>query len=176
MEEYILTKPSTEYSCQIASYRREFLDSGDSMDGTGNLRKAENPDEYLQFCRDCEDPQTVPRGLVTATQYLFIRKSDERLLGMIQIRHYFNDYLEKFGGHIGYSVRPTERRKGYAKKMLEMALPLCPQLGLEKVLITCLAENVPSEKVILANGGVFESIVYEPEEDVYLKRYWIQAK
>lgn len=168
-----LTKPTAEYKDQISSYRNEFLASMDSMDGTGSLRKTEDMDEYIRYCESCEDQSTVPEGLVAATQYLFIRKDDNKLVGMIQIRHYFNDYLEKFGGHIGYSVRPSERRKGYAKEMLKMALPLCSKLGLEKVLITCLADNVASEKTILANGGVYESTVHEPNENVDLKRYWI---
>lgn len=173
MEEYILVKPEAEYAGELYSYRREFLDAGDSMDGTGNLRQTEDMTYYIRHCENCENPETLPDGLVTATQYLFVRKSDLRLLGMIQIRHYFNDYLEKYGGHIGYSVRPAERRKGYAKKMLSMALPLCKDLGIDKVLITCLEDNIASEKTILANGGVYESTIHEPNENVNLKRFRI---
>ena len=92
---------------------------------------------------------------------------------MLQIRHCFNDYLEKFGGHIGYSVAPSERRKGYATEMLKAALPKCRELGLDKVLITCIDHNVGSRKTILANGGIYESTVYEPDEKVNLERYWI---
>lgn len=173
MEEYILIKPDMKYSGELSMYREEFLASRDSMDGTGNLRQTEDMKEYIRHCENCENPRTLPAGLVTATQYLFIRKSDERIIGMIQVRHYFNDYLEKFGGHIGYSVRPSERRKGHAKNMLKMALPLCKDLGLEKILITCLAGNTASEKTIIANGGIYESTVHEPDANVDLKRYWI---
>jgi len=95
------------------------------------------------------------------------------VLGFLQVRHEFNDYLSQFGGHIGYSVRPTERRKGYAKEMLKMALPYCQEIGLDRVLITCIDGNIGSEKTILANGGVYESTVYEPNEKEYLKRFWI---
>lgn len=158
MEELMLIRPSSDYAEQIAEYRQAFLDAGDSMDGTGALRKLADPKEYIKNCIACEDPATVPADLVSATQLLLIRKNDDKLLGMIQIRHDFNDYLEKFGGHIGYSVKPSERRKGYAKKMLEMALPFCKQLGLKKVLITCNDNNIGSEKTILDNGGIYESI------------------
>ncbi|MBR6801138.1 MAG: GNAT family N-acetyltransferase [Eubacteriaceae bacterium] len=173
MQEYILLRPDHTHTDELYSYRAEFLASGDSMDGTGNLRKTEDMNEYIKHCADCENEETLPAGLVTATQFVMVRKSDERIVGMIQIRHYFNDYLKVYGGHIGYSVRPSERRKGYAKKMLKMALPVCREMGIKNILITCLADNVASEKTIIANGGVYESTVTEPNAGVELKRYWI---
>ena len=173
MEEFILIRPTSEYASQIAEYRQEFLDEGGSMDGCGPLRRFDDPKEFIQLCRDYEDPETVPSHLVPATQFIFVRKSDNRILGMLQVRHKFNDYLEKYAGHIGYSVRPSERRKGYAKEMLKMALPFCREIGLDKVLISCIDGNIGSEKTILANGGVYESTVHEPNDNVDLKRFWI---
>ena len=174
MEEFILRRPTSEYANQIAKYRQEFLNAGDSMDGCGPLRRLEDPEEYIKVCKDYESTKEISAKLVPATQFLFIRKSDNRLVGMIQIRHCFNDYLEKYAGHIGYSVRPSERRKGYAKQMLQMALPYCREIGLDKVLITCMDGNIGSEKTILANGGVYESTVHEPNSDRDLKRFWIE--
>lgn len=174
MEQFILIRPKIEYGTQIMEYRQEFLDSGDSMDGCGPLRRFYDPAEYLKVCADYENPETVPENLVQATQFLFVRIDDNKLVGMIQIRHYFNDYLEKYAGHIGYSVRPTERRKGYSKEMLKMALPYCREIGLDKVLISCIDGNVGSEKTILANGGVYESTVHEPNSNKDLKRFWIE--
>ena len=173
LEELILIRPTNTYASQIAEYRQEFLDAGDSMDGTGMLRRLEDPEEYVKTCAQYEDPQTVPSHLVPATQLHLIRKSDGKLLGMLQIRHCFNDYLSKFGGHIGYSIRPSERRKGYAKEMLRMALPKCRELGLDKVMITCIEDNIGSEKTILANGGIYYSTEYEPLEYENIKRFWI---
>lgn len=173
MEEFILLRPTDEYAGQIIQYKQEFLEAGDSMDGCGPLPRLENIEEYIQMCRDYEDPERVPEHLVPATQFLFVRKSDNRLIGMIQVRHRFNDYLEKYAGHIGYSVRPSERRKGYAKKMLKMTLPFCKDLGISRVLISCIDGNIGSEKTILANGGVYESTVCEPHKGRILKRFWI---
>lgn len=173
MEELILIKPTAEYGTQIMDYRQEFLDAGDSMDGCGPLRRFDNSLEYLRACKDYETPETVPENLVQATQFICIRKSDNKLVGMIQVRHCFNEYLEKYAGHIGYSVRPSERRQGYAKKMLKMVLPFCREIGLEKVLISCSDGNIGSEKTILSNGGVYESTVLEPNSNRYLKRFWI---
>lgn len=173
MNDFILIRPTSEYASQIIEYRQEFLDAGDSMDGTGPLRRFENPEEYIKICAEYEDPTTIPSHLVPATQFFFIRKSDNKLVGMIQIRHRFNDYLEKYAGHIGYSVRPSERRKGYAKEMLRMTLPFCREIGIDKVMITCIDGNIGSEKTILANGGVYEYTIHEPNENKDLKRFWI---
>ena len=173
MEELILIKPTAEYGAQIMEYRQEFLDAGDSMDGCGPLRRLDNSSKYIQVCNDYENPETVPENLVQATQFICIRKHDNKLVGMIQIRHHFNEYLEKYAGHIGYSVRPTERRNGYAKEMLKMALPFCKEIGLGKVLISCSDGNIGSEKTILKNGGIYESTVLEPNSNRYLKRFWI---
>jgi len=169
----ILIRPSVEYACQIKEYRQEFLDAGDSMDGTGALRRTLDPYEFIRMSIEREDPKNVPENLVPATQFLFIRKDDNRLLGMLQVRHCLNDYLEKYGGHIGYSIRPSERLCGYAKEMLKAALPFCREIGLDKVLITCIDGNIGSEKTILFNGGVYESTVHEPNDNVDLKRFWI---
>ena len=173
MDDFLLIRPTNDYASQIAEYRQEFLNIGDSMDGTGPLRELEKPEEYIKVCEEYENVDKVPLHLVPATQFLFLRRNDNKLLGMIQVRHYFNDYLEKYAGHIGYSIRPSERRKGYAKEMLKMALPFCKEIGIDRVLITCKEENIGSEKTILSNGGVYERTVHEPTENKNLKRFWI---
>jgi len=168
-----LIEPTIKYSQQIQAYRKEFLDCGDSMDGTGNLRQFDDPKEWIKYLDSHRDPQTLPKGRVLSTQFIFLREEDNKIVGMIDIRHSLSEYLEKFGGHIGYSVAPSERRKGYASQMLKEALLKCKELGIDNVLITCIDNNDGSRKTILANGGVYESTVYEPEEKVYLERYWI---
>lgn len=168
-----LIEPTIEYEQQIRAYRKEFLDCCDSMDGTGALRHTEEPVQWIEHCLMCKDQDTVPDGLVPATQYIFVRESDDKIVGMLQIRHCFNDYLEKYGGHVGYSVAPSERCKGYASQMLKESLAECKELGIDQLLITCIDTNEASRRTILKNGGVYESTVFEPEEGVYLERYWI---
>ena len=174
MEELILQRPTAEYAQQIMECKKEYLAADSSMDGCGPLRRTDDPMEYIQKCVLEETPETCPAELVPATQFVLVRKADNKVLGFLQVRHEFNDYLSKFGGHIGYSVRPGERCKGYAKEMLKKALPYCRELGLDRVLITCIDGNIGSEKTILANGGVYESTVHEPNENVDLKRFWIE--
>lgn len=173
MNEFILLRPTAKYASQIVEYRQEFLDCGDSMDGTGSLRRIPDPEEYIKYCENSENPEKVPAHLVPATQFLFIRKCDDKLVGMIRVRHYFNDYLEKYAGHIGYSVRPSERRKGYAKEMLKTTLPFCREIGIDKLMIACIDGNIGSEKTILANGGVYDSSIHEPDRNWNLKKFWI---
>lgn len=171
--DFCLIEPSEIYAEQICEYRQEFLDTNCSMDGCGPLRKCENPITYISECKKYTAPETLPKGFVTATQFFYVRKTDNRLVGMIQVRHYFNDYLAEYGGHIGYSIRPSERRKGYATSMLNAVLPYCREIGLDKILITCIDGNIGSEKTIRNNGGVYESAVYEAGENFNLKRFWI---
>lgn len=167
-----LVEPTIEYAQQIRAFRKEFL-YGDSMDGAGTLRRFEDPQEWIDYSNRHKDPDTVPQGRVQSTQYMLIREEDRKIVGMIQVRHHLNAYLEKYGGHIGYSVAPGERRKGYATMMLKMVLPECRKLGIGRVLITCTTDNEGSRKTILNNGGVYESTVYEPDEKISLERYWI---
>ena len=171
-----LTEPTEEYLDQIRAYRQAFLDIEGSLDGSGSLRHYADPKEWIAVSRAGKDPETAAPGKVPATQYLFVREEDGKLVGMLQIRHYLNEHLEKFGGHIGYSVAPDERRKGYASQMLAQALPKCRELGIDKVLITCFRGNEGSRRTILKNGGVYEGTVYEPDEGEYLERYWIDLR
>ena len=170
-----LIAPSMAYDRQIQAYRQEFLTHGGSMDGCGSLRRFDRTQDWLDQVEALKHAETTPSDLVPMTQYLYVRESDDKVVGVIQIRHRFNEFLEKYAGHIGYSVCPSERRKGYATQMLKLVLPECRALGIERVLVCCSNDNEGSRKAILHNGGVYESTVYLAERDVYLERYWIDA-
>ena len=91
---------------------------------------------------------------------------------MIDLRHRFNDYLAEIAGNIGYSVRPSERCKGYATRMLALVLEEARAIGMQRVLITCDADNEASRRVIERNGGMFERMTQD--DGVAIRRYWIQ--
>lgn len=120
---------------------------------------------YKMESRDTCSPDWVP------SHTYFLVSENKKIIGAINIRHCLNDYLLNFGGHIGYGIRPSERKKGYASIMLSLALPISKKLGITKALITCNKNNLGSAKTILGNGGILENEVIEGTE--ITQRYWI---
>ena len=175
MDKCVLFKPDISFEDDIHSFRKEMLDAKSSMDGTGPLYRMDNIKEWLEFNQRCESVDTVPENWVTCEQCIYVREVDNKIVGMTQIRHYFNEFLEKYGGHIGYSVRPGERRKGYAKMMLADCLNICKSYGLKDVLITCIQGNEGSKHTILANGGVYESTIYISKDIGYITKFLFET-
>lgn len=173
-----LVPPTEGDEAAVLNYRLEFLESGDSMDGAAGLQKhlqsAQGFREWLDAVRDNQSEQTVRPGLVPATTLLALDTQTGELVGMIDIRHRLNAHLLQFGGHIGYSVRKSRRRRGYAASMLAEALTLCRQMGLGRVLITCDKQNVASARTIQKNGGVLENEV--AQQGRVTQRYWIELE
>ena len=171
MEKIILVKPNLSYADEIIKYKEESLAESPIINGSAGLDRLSSIEDWLEELnkRSCED--TVPKGLVPSSTYLGVREKDNYIVGMIDIRHYLNEYLTQVGGNIGYSVRKTERNKGYAKQMLKLALEKCKELKIKKVLITCDEDNIASEKVILSANAKFEDIRNVDGENK--KRFWI---
>ena len=159
MSEIKLIKPTMEYGEDILKFREEILNSKDtdSFAGCFNLGNYLSVEEWIRDITLLETAETCPKDKVPSNVYLAVRLSDNKLVGIIDFRHHIDHpILGLWGGHIGYSVRPDERRKGYGKEMLKQTLQNCKKHGLSKVMITCDCDNIASEKTIIANGGVFE--------------------
>ena len=171
MDKIILVKPDLSYADEIIKYKEESLAESPIINGSAGLDRFSSIEIWFEELkkRSCED--TVPKGLVPSSTYLAVREKDNYIVGMIDIRHYLNEYLTQVGGHIGYGVRKTQRNKGYAKQMLKLALEKCKELKIKKVLITCDEDNIASEKVILSANAKLEDIRNVDGENK--KRFWI---
>ena len=174
MDKIILVKPDLSYADEIIKYKEESLAESPVINGSAGLDRFSSIEIWFEELkkRSCED--TVPKGLVPSSTYLGVREEDNYIVGMIDIRHYLNEYLTQVGGHIGYGVRKTERNKGYAKQMLKLALEKCKELKIKKVLITCDEDNIASEKVILSANAKLEDIRNVDGENK--KRFWIDLQ
>ena len=173
MEEILaLVKPSLAYEGQILEYRRKSREAdGGSINGVGGLDDLSVP-EWLDLLERKSRIETCPPGLVPDSSFLCVRGRDGILVGMINIRHSLNDFLLQFGGHVGYSIHPAHRGKGYGKEQFRLGILECRRLGISPLLVTCGTWNAASRAVILSQGGVPEDIREKPDGTSF-ERYWI---
>ena len=123
-----------------------------------------------------DDEYAKSKNRCPAVTYLLIRENDNRLIGMINIRHNLNETMLRFGGHIGYGVRPSERRKGYNKINLYLGLiKAYNEFGLDKVMLDCDVNNLGSDKTIKDLGGVLEWCEHDPRDSTLTNVYWIDT-
>ena len=180
MEIIKLTEPGPEYAEDIWAFRAEIwekdADDEDRFAGCLSLDTSASAEEWINICRLRKSEETCGEvgADVPSDMYLAIRQSDGRIVGIIDLRHHIDHpILGTWGGHCGYSVRPSERGKGYAKEMLRLNIQNAKALGIDKMLVTCEAGNAASEKTILANGGVYENTIDVDGRPI--KRYFIKV-
>ncbi len=169
--------PTSEYKEQVMKYRKIFLENEESFDGCAGLEECNTYEEWLDF--ENRLSKKYGENYVPSDVYLGVRKSDNKLIGIIDIRKGLTDFLYNYGGNIGYSVIPDERRKGYATEMLKQILSKCKSMNINRVLLSCDKENIGSAKTIIANGGVLENEVVDEvglSKSGIIQRYWISLK
>ena len=168
-----LVKGSYEYKNQIIDMLKEWIDYNENHPEANTSPNAifrNNYEDFAYYLEHLEykEPQ---EGLVSDSTFFCFDEKRNLMVGAVNIRHDLNDYLLKYGGHIGDGIRPSERRKGYATEMIRLALEECRKLGLTRVLVTCDKNNIGSAKSIIRNGGILENEVLE--KGVIKQRYWI---
>lgn len=164
-----LARPTMEMQAAYQDFVAEWDAAGESITPYSARLRDMTYAEWLAHTYRLE--KAPEEGLMSAHTF-FYTGEDGQILGAINIRHRLNDYLYQYGGHIGYGVRPSARRQGHASAMLAQALDFCRSLGLERVMISCLKENMASARTILRAGGVLENEVLEDGRP--LQRYWIE--
>ena len=172
-ERLILRVPTEEDEFEILEMVQEFKENSENIiPGSGNIENFHTYNEWLEKIKIYSNIESLPEGRVLGTQFISVKKEDGKLVGFVNLRHSLNDYLLKFGGHIGGSVRPSERRKGYATEQLKLSYKFLETLGVEKVLITCKDWNIASKTSIIKSGGVFENTETDKDGNI-LERYWV---
>lgn len=178
---FYLENPSMERKKDVIEYMNEHVKYNSAINGTGSFDHVlegetyeECMDRYYKI-QDNEYAKSIDR--CPGKTYFLIRKNDNKLIGMINIRHHLSPKMLVHGGHIGYGIRPTERRKGYNKINLYLGLlKALEEFNLDKVMLDCDVKNLGSDKTIQALGGVLERTDIDDYDGALTNVYWINTK
>ena len=171
MNDLYLEKPTIEKQQDAIEYINELTKNKLTYSGTGYLERY--IDEYqlwLNLLKKYESPLTCPNDICPGFTYFLIRKHDNKIVGMINIRTKLIDKVKLHGGNIGYSIRPSEQHKGYGKTILKLGLEKCKKLGMNNITIVTNSQNIASSKIIESCNGVLinsvPSIEYKKQNDI----------
>lgn len=163
MDKFKFEIPTKEREQDAIDFINEFYEYNSDINGTGGLQRyLDNYDGWLEKLE--EDYKRISNEeKVPAKTYFLVRESDNRIVGMINIRLALNERLKKYGGHIGYCIRPTERGKGYNKINLYLGLKICKEHGIKEVFMDADKENPASWKTMESLGGINIREYYDDE-------------
>lgn len=170
-----LVYPNKNLKEQIIDFRNEFYQNNEMhIPGGAKLDMIENIDEWIKYVQDLEKGITSD-GFVASTVLLGV--VDKNIVGILDLRHRLNDWLKNNGGgNIGYAVRPSERRKGYASEMVKQSLEFYKKNNVEFVEISCDYDNIASKNTILKNNGIFDRELTDSELGEKVQVYKIELR
>lgn len=151
-----LVRPTIELKSKALEYRQEHFDNNELIiNGSELFDKIDSYEDWLEKVNNNSKIETVDPNWVLTDTFFAIREEDNKIIGIIDLRHTLNDFLKIFG-NCGYSVRPSERQKGYATEMLRLLLEYAKKIGLKEIHLSVERTNNPSIKTIVKNGGKLE--------------------
>lgn len=172
-----LVFPNKSYEEKAKEFIAEFWACGSEVAGSGSLDrylKEATYDEWLQKVTDYLDVANLPDGKVPGLTYFYVREEDDAIVGMVNIRPVLNEFLRTEGGHIGYCVRPSERRKHYGTALLKAGLAVLSRLGVREVIVSCDKVNLASAGVIQNCGGMLDMELYSETFGEVIQRYVVE--
>ncbi|HDR4708809.1 TPA: GNAT family N-acetyltransferase [Bacillus paranthracis] len=167
-----LLTPTTDLQDEYLDFYNEWKDSSETMIPWVISKDPSNFPAMVQELLDAHNGVNLPQSWVPDSTYWLVTDNN-RIVGAVNIRHSLTEHLFNAGGHIGYGIRPSERRKGYATKLLELSLEKTKKLNITRALVVCDEVNTASEKTILHNGGVRDDDFIEEDGNV-VRRFWIE--
>ena len=181
MDRLFLEVPSINRKKEALEYLDENIKDDSLLNGTGSMSmclKGTTYEEWLLELEKRNDLEYLKKiNRCQSKTFFVVRENDNKIVGMINVR--FNipkKLLNTWASHIGYGIRPTERRKGYAKIALYLALLEEQKLGEENVLLVCSVDNIGSNKTILALGGKLEKTKLDEYDNTMTNYYWFNVK
>ncbi|MEH6944890.1 GNAT family N-acetyltransferase [Bacillus sp. JJ722] len=153
METVYLTRPAIELQSEYLSFYQEWKDSDETIIPWVIRKDPTDFKEMFQFLYNDEKGVNFPEQRASSSAFLLVNEN-RRVIGAVNIRHRLTEQLLQSSGHIGYGIRPSERQKGYATKLLALSLEKAKQLEIQKALVVCNKSTIGSEQTILNNGGV----------------------
>ncbi|GAF67180.1 putative acetyltransferase [Bacillus sp. TS-2] len=171
MQNIKLVKPTATLKSEYIEFYRDWINSGEKMVPWVIKEDPEPFERMLQFLEDQESGEGLIGEQVKNSTF-WLKNDSGKVVGAVNIRHELNGFLREQGGHIGYGIRPSERRKGYATELLKLALKELAELGKKEALVCCDSENMASFKTIKNNGGSLETDYVHPDGQI-IKRFWV---
>lgn len=180
MEKFFLEVPTIERKEDALDYLHELVEYNSSFNGTGSMDRCLKDLTYEQWLKELENKTNQEYmdtiGWAPSLTYFLIRENDNKIIGMLNLRYNVSkDIIIKGGSHIGYGIRPTERKKGYNKINLYLGLLEEQRLGEKKVLLECSVSNLESNKTITALGGFLEKTELDDWDNELTNYYWINV-
>jgi predicted acetyltransferase len=174
IEDIKLIEPVVELKSEFLAMVKDFrMENNDVIDGIGSI-DADNFEDSVSRAKDHAKGMDLPEGWVAASTYWLLRRG--RIIGTCNLRHELNEFLRNWGGHIGFSICPSQRGRGYGRRMLALVLKKAQAVGIKKALVACDDNNIASARVIEKNGGKLADKVKTEYADFLVRRYWIELK